>query len=597
MSLALIQESAKEVRRLAVAGSPLAVGDFRLQKLVPPLEQAGAKVPVFAQVAKAIGELVNGSEADSAAKLLSLSTLLNAILYTQGQSSTDGAYRELQMTATSCTTTRTPARVLKPLVQALTTTGGGRFELVKSAVERGGFHDLRLIAPAIQALGDNYPELADLVAEKILPAYGPGIVPWLQAGLDLKGKKQDARRLQVLHRLDPSGTLALCKTALEDGSVEVKAAALACLGQHEDCLPLLLEQANAKNKSLRAIALAALAEHDRPDVTKLFTELIKGKTLDLLAAPFRALRNRQVLNSLLDEGQRVFGLLLKGDAEQLPRYWEILGCLEPRREAEVEEFLLAAFAQGDKLAKLKPAKNSNQTGADLLARLASLLYGVGSSRALDALLAKRDALPPAAFPQVLRSALRSWPAERVFAEFSPLLDQKKGAGKEKSKEIEGTMLAGRHLDFSVVGDVSASASAEDISLQKIDWDPRWLDASIQADQPLLVWCLSRPGHPGAVTYLLRLLGSKDQFLTGLTIQALSRCQYPAVTDVFLDTVARRTKNAPCLDYDLQMLFESVRHLPAADLPKLEAFAAKLDEKFVDPFLEALAPLRATPQTP
>src|SRR5437868_13584603 len=90
MSIALIQESANEVRRLAIAGSPLAVGDFRLKKLIAPLEQAGAKVPVFAQVAKAVSELVNGNETESPARLLSLSTLLNAILYTQGRSGTDG---------------------------------------------------------------------------------------------------------------------------------------------------------------------------------------------------------------------------------------------------------------------------------------------------------------------------------------------------------------------------------------------------------------------------------------------------------------------------------------------------------------------------
>src|SRR5215213_8612852 len=116
MSLALIQESAKEVRRLAIAGSPLAIGDFRLKKLVAPLEQAGAKAPVFAQVGKAISDLVNGKEADSAAHLLQLSTLLNAILYTQGQSATDGDYREMEIFVTNCSSTKTPARVLKPLV-------------------------------------------------------------------------------------------------------------------------------------------------------------------------------------------------------------------------------------------------------------------------------------------------------------------------------------------------------------------------------------------------------------------------------------------------------------------------------------------------
>src|SRR5436190_22417453 len=105
MSLALIQETAKEVRRLAVAGSPLAVGDFRLKKLIVPLEQAGAKAPVFAQVAKALGDLVNGKEADSAANLLALSTLLNAILYTQGQTGAQGDCQEIEVSPAKCLST------------------------------------------------------------------------------------------------------------------------------------------------------------------------------------------------------------------------------------------------------------------------------------------------------------------------------------------------------------------------------------------------------------------------------------------------------------------------------------------------------------
>src|SRR5215471_17837933 len=189
MSLALIEESAKEVRRLAIAGSPLAVGDFRLKKLIAPLEQAGAKVPVFAQVAKAISELVDGKEATASANLLNLSTLLNAILYTQGQTGTEGACSELELHAITCSSTRTSARVLKPVVTALTNAGPERLELIKEAIERGTFGDLRLIKPAIRALDDNFPEIADLIAEKVLPAYGSGIVPLVKKEFDLKGKK------------------------------------------------------------------------------------------------------------------------------------------------------------------------------------------------------------------------------------------------------------------------------------------------------------------------------------------------------------------------------------------------------------------------
>jgi hypothetical protein len=583
MSVALIEESAKEVRRLAIAGSPLAVGDFRLKKLIPPLEQAGAKVPVFAQVAKAVSEVVNGTEADSAARLLNLSTLLNAILYTQGQSGADGDYRELEVFATNCSSTRTTARVLKPLVEALTSSGGGRFETIKTAIERGLFNDMRLIGPSIQALGDNYPEIADLVAEKILPAYGPGIIPQLKATLDLKGKKHDARKLLVMHQLDPAGTVELCKTALEDGSPEViKAAAIVCLGKHEDCLPLVLEQANAKNKQLRAAALEALAEHDRPEVTKLFIELVKGNALDILAGPFRWMRNRQVLNSMLEEGKRVFDLVLKGDSEQLPRCQQIiLGCLASRKDAEVEEFLLECFAKSDALAKVKAAKNSTYAGADLTVSLVNLLCEIGSRKALEAILAKREMLPPAAFLQIWKSALGLWPADKVFEEFSPLLEQKKGAGHEKGQLLQRSIFAAH--------DKYAEALLP--AGKTVIWDPRWLDAAVKADARLIVYCLARPGHKAAQDYLLSLPKAKELHDAGLTVRVLVQCQYPKVTDFFLEQAAKKTKGAKYLDYELQTLLAAAQYLPKADLPQLDAFAAKLDEKFVDHFLEAIAPLR------
>ena len=591
MSIALIEESAKEVRRLAIAGSPLAVGDFRLKKLIPPLEQAGAKVPVFAQVAKAINEVLNATEAESAARLLNLSTLLNAILYTQGQTSTTGDFQKLEIFPSKCGTTRTTARVLKPLIEALSTSGGGRLEIIKSAVERGAFNDLRLIDPAIRALGDNYPEIADLVAEKILPNYGPGIIPRLKTGLDIKGKKHDARKLEVMHRLDPAGTLELCKQALEDGSADVKIAAIACLGQHEDCLPLVLEQANAKNKQVRAAALAALAEHDRPEVTKIFTELIAAKAFDIIQSSFKRLRNRQVLNSLLDEGRKTFDLLLKNDSEQISRFSEILICLASRKEAEVETFLLEAFAKSGALVKVKAAPNSTTAGADLLAALARRVYVIGSRAAFEAILEKRGMLPTLVFPHVFRSALRAWPADKIFAEFSPLLEEKPGKGRQRE-----------HLEHFVHGTCAKHEALPDIeededqqlTPDKLVWDTRWLEAAIKANSRPVVCRFARRDHKPSVDYLLKFGAAdtaKSSFYAAMTVQALARCQYPMAAEFFLEQVTRKTKGAQYLDYELQLLLGAAKHLPPSDLPKLDAFAAKLDEKFADAYLVAIEPLR------
>ena len=58
MSIAVLTQVYDEVRRLAIAGSVVAGGDFRLKRLVPPLEQAGQKAPVFAKVGQAVDQLV-----------------------------------------------------------------------------------------------------------------------------------------------------------------------------------------------------------------------------------------------------------------------------------------------------------------------------------------------------------------------------------------------------------------------------------------------------------------------------------------------------------------------------------------------------------
>jgi hypothetical protein len=92
--------------------------------------------------------------------------------------------------------------------------------------------------------------------------------------------------------------------------------------------------------------------------------------------------------------------------------------------------------------------------------------------------------------------------------------------------------------------------------------------------------------------LLNLFDAKKQIQTPMIFEALVRCGYPQAANKFLELVEKRTKTAGQFTFDLQTLFASARHLPAADLPKLDAFAAKLDEKFVDKYLEALEPLRA-----
>ncbi|HLQ46161.1 MAG TPA: hypothetical protein VK137_15575, partial [Planctomycetaceae bacterium] len=77
MSIAVLTQVYDEMRRLAIAGSVVAGGDFRLKKLIAPLEKVGEKAPVFAKVAQAAQAVVESNEKTASAVLLELTTLVN----------------------------------------------------------------------------------------------------------------------------------------------------------------------------------------------------------------------------------------------------------------------------------------------------------------------------------------------------------------------------------------------------------------------------------------------------------------------------------------------------------------------------------------
>src|SRR5215471_2857549 len=116
MSIPVLIQAYDEVRRLAIAGSVVAPGDFRLKKLVAPLEKAGEKAPVFAKVAASATKLIDSNEKSSAEALLEVSTLVNAVLYTQGETGAAGELSPIETTNVSGHHTRTTARMLKPLM-------------------------------------------------------------------------------------------------------------------------------------------------------------------------------------------------------------------------------------------------------------------------------------------------------------------------------------------------------------------------------------------------------------------------------------------------------------------------------------------------
>jgi HEAT repeat protein len=594
MSIPVLIQTYDEVRRLAIAGSVVAPGDFRLQKLLPQLEQAGRKAPVFAKVGEAVKRLVESNEKTSAASLLELNSLVNAILYTQGETGMAGEMVPLKTIAIGRPKTQASARTLKPLQDALTTTGPGRLEIIRDAYERGAFHDFRLIAPALVALDDTYAEIADFVADKILPMYGPAIVPELQAKFDPKGRGGHVRRLLLMHRLDPASARPYVQRSLDEGSPEVRVAAIGCLGDSPDDLPFLLEQAKSRSKEVRTAALKALGKCSADEAVKVVCQAISSADLALAIEPLRLSRNPAVVGALLEAAEKQLDALLVGKekdvkklGQQNERMCQLLECLRERDDKTTEELLLRMFSHVDQLAALK----GEPSGLDVVERLVSVM-ATSSAKVQSTLVDAHQKLPAEGLEQAFLAASRCRKPAEVFTLFSQYLT----ANINVKKKNQTPAYAKREaiINFLLRERGHWSVDPAEFSITA-NLDPQWLDLAVQLGHSDLVQALAIPGHAGANALLSKLF--KEQLgkaVTGYegveTLETMIRVGHPEATDAVIEVIKKAAKAK--YYYGYYFVGNMIARLPKAEaLPKLEALLPTMPERMIDQLLGYMTELK------
>ncbi len=605
MSIAILTDVYDETRRLAIAGSGLSSGDFRLNKLIAPLKQASAKAPIFGKVAQAIGNVVESDAKSASAALLELSTLVTAILYTQGNTGAEGRLEPIVTSGFAMPTSDSSARVLKPLIEALTTTGSGRMEVIQDAYERGAFVDLRLVRPALAAIDDVYGEIGEFVANKILPLYGKAILPDLRASYEAKGKGGHVRRLCVMHRLDPEGTHDLVELALESGSKEMKVAAIGCLKGSKVHVPSMLEQVRAKAKDVRQAAYNALARFTETEVVDAMIKGLSGGDIELVAGPASENRSPRLLEHLLAEGRNQLEAMLaqKDKTKQktaISRCYQLLAAFHSRDDNESIKFLNTCFEQREAIAKLK---GGAVNGESVNQRVASLMARSNAQPAQKALVDAHETLPPNSLYWAMVAATHIGTPKQVYKQFIPYYaaDVSKKRGKnpaQEKKEIVRhvlSQLAGSprhhyfcHDDFEV-GKVLDEVS----SIAKLD--PAWLDAAVEADDVAIVCALAKPRHKAANAFLAKTMEQRLAKSTDMDyeyaeiLRTMIRVDHPDTLDFFLRSLEKSSKTNSRYYY-AWWLVRLIPDLPKSAAPKIAALLPTLSERIVDeviPHLEAL----------
>jgi hypothetical protein len=596
MSIPVLTQVYDEIRRLSIAGSVVASGDYRLKKLIPPLQAAGQKAPVFAKVAQSVTKLVESNEKTSSEALLEVSTLVNAILYTQGETGIPGELQPIETTDLGQQQTQAGARVLKPLLEALTTTGSGRVEIIKDAFERNCFRDLRLVKPALAALDDVYPEIGDFVAKNILPLYGKAILPELRAKFDLKGRGGHVRRLALMHRLDPEGTRETVKQALEEGSKEMKVAAIECLGP--DDLSYLLENVKAKAKDVREAALKALGRSGTSESLAALQESLRSSDIGLAVGPVRESKNPQLIKFVVDEADAQANSLLAGkvkdkkeQGKQVDRLLSLLECLRGRDDKQTDAFLTKWFARREEFSAVK----SEPGGKDIQQRLVQIL-ATGPAGARNSLIDNHASLSPEDLPHAFIAARISRKPAEVFEMFAPYLtakvdEKKKGRDPAFAKrEAIGELLAGGWRWRYGYGEIDRD---EDDQLKNLD--PRWLDVAVKQNQLNLVQALARPGHAAAnallsASFAAELKKSKDLHDTGMILRTMVRVNHPEAAESLIAVLSKHAKSA----WGWYWIAPLIVELPKDAAPKLEALLPTLPDKAVDQLIGYITELKNKP---
>jgi hypothetical protein len=566
LSILILNETFSEVRRLMIAGSVVAPNDFRLQKCVEPLQRAGERAPVFLRVAEAVEQVVQSSEKSAAAALLELSALLTSILYTQGATGQEGPWTDLPPAPIEMTQTATSAQMLKPLMEALTTKGGGRLEQIQSAYALGLFRDLRLIRPALVAIDDTYSEIRDLIAEKILPGYGRAIVGELRRTFDPTGKAGHARRLKLLYRIAPAEARDLVQQALERGSKEVKLVALECLGDAEEDLSYLLEQSLAKAKDLRSAALLSLGRLSHPEAQARIMQVFASRDIGLLervaieTGPtylVQAARERaaQDLLELLDTPSK---------SEQKARVEQLLRLLRMATARPIPgtfEFLADVVQRHGPLTAIRTSPG----GADILS-LAVEQLALGGEAEVGLLVDQRESLPPDQWPTIVRAARKTLAPEQFFEWFSPYLrvsEHKSLAGQRSAAILAELVGVQRYFHYYL-------EQREDHASQT-QLDRRWLDFALDNDLPPLVYTLARWDHPRLGGYLTarweatKFAADSDERL--IVAQALLDARHSAATGVVLSQL-EAVKAQPSYAYNVTAWCRLAGQLPTTAIPQL-----------------------------
>ena len=484
-SLQPLYDVKERLEYAAIAGTGLLAEDFRLRRAAEAMKPLAAASPVFGKISAGLDKLLEAPAEARAGLLLDALALVDAVAYTQGRSGMEGALAPLPTSGGGYI--EISRSQLQPLLNALTTTGGGRMEIIQSAWEEHPefFTDFRVLPAVAAGLGDSYGEIAELNA-KILKSLGNVVTPVLKKDFDPAGKKEMARRVEVLAAVEGPNATEWLRETLRDAEKDVRTAVLLALGEDQANAGMLLELVKTERGRNRDAVLESLAKLDGEEIRKFWSTELRTHSESV---KFLRDTNTDWAAELVAAGlwARVEKMLSSGVVPAKERDGFVVWCsaIGKKDSPAMLQFWRWADSHMEGIDRLKTEDGKPVfAGVRLTDTLRGIMQKTGPGPLRDYCLTQFDRWPEMSryLRTSFQAALLSLPAADVYEKYSPYL-LTEAPSPDKALKMRGETL--NNVLLRALGDVYwhhnrrchvlvfGQATAEPL-------DPRWVERMLHA---------------------------------------------------------------------------------------------------------------------
>ncbi|RDU38312.1 hypothetical protein DRW41_01725 [Neobacillus piezotolerans] len=585
MSIQALYELQEETRRLAIAGSSLAIGDAKVKAIIPILKKLGERAPVFKRLSELAETLVT-DESNSAENLLELSGLLASVLYTMGTTGKEGELAQgeggIELP------TDLSWLELQPLMHALETKGYGRTEIIQEAVKSGKFRDLRLVLPFINGLEDSYPEIGIFIAENVLPRFGKEALPFIEESFSMKGKAGDGKKLKAIHGILGNEGLPFYLECLENGSPQIKEAALELLANYDEAEEAILEQTTAKRAETRRAAYSALAARGTAAALKRLSEAVESKDQEMILQIARANPSPGIADALLGFAEKTLKAYLDGSKREMADLLSsAIWSLDGGKSKGVIEFLKKVAAEP------RVSTELSKDAARIL--LQKQVYEIREFIEFLCHLPKKEHFADLSFLASL--SIRT--PDDVYSRYAKFVkkSRKDPAGGAILETIDKLISFEPTLqEFDQEYRWQAYRNTEDSEDEKIAWIDRWLPLFIDLDEENLVFRFARKIHGKEhLKYVLDKLALNPYFSSKrgmMAMVSLIQAGYENTFEVLVDTLKKTDQNMKSVQFHFRGIRDNLglfACLPASYSTELERIAeSKIEHELLKERLSEIA---------